>query len=68
MISGYIRGVSRDRLGSVLLLQKTDSKIEGFCRQKFGPKMGDFKLYNTWYKSWISNFPIEENLFLARKS
>ena len=30
--------------------------------------MGDFKLYNTWYKSWISKFPIEENFVLARNS
>ena len=22
--------------------------------------MGDFKLYNTWYKSWISKFSTEE--------
>ena len=21
--------------------------------------MGKFKLYNAWYKSWISKFPIE---------
>ena len=51
---------------------KTESKTEGFYRQKlkntFGPKMGDFKLYNTWHKSWISKFSIEENYFLARNS
>ena len=55
------------RAGFCFAFIKTESKIEGFCRQKlkntFGPKMGDFKLYNTWYKSWISKFPIEENFF-----
>ena len=60
------------RAGFCFAFIKTESKIEGFCRQKlkktFGPKMGDFKLYNTWYKSWISKFPIEENYFLARNS
>ena len=25
--------------------------------------MGDFKLFNAWYKSWISKFSIEEKKF-----
>ena len=28
-------------------------------KKTLGSEMGKFKLYNAWYKSWISKFPIE---------
>lgn len=64
LISGCIRGVSHDRPGSILfsyLKKKTLNQTLEFSLAKtekqmwlWNGQMGYFKLYNAWYKSWIS--------------
>ena len=63
MISGYIRGVSRDRLGSVLLLQKLIQRLRVSAGKNLALKWVTLNCITLGIKAGSVTFPLRKIYF-----